>query len=106
MGEIRVTIIEELSESRYILECSTCGGSGEMSRDHDNRGPYVTCSVCGGKGKVMVKLSGSTPFVECALCDGSGEMSRDHDGRGPYVICEGCQGVGAQPMAGEMEILD
>ena len=105
MSGATITILESVSASRFILRCACCGGSGEMSRDHDGRGPHCTCSVCGGKGVVLVEIDGETPFVKCAMCSGTGEMSRDHDGREPHVICSGCKGVGAQPIAGTMRVI-
>ena len=103
----QITIIESINESKHVIKCACCSGSGKMSRDHDNRSPYVTCAVCDGKGIVVVDIvNGSSPFIVCKICKGTGEQSRDLDNKSPYIICKKCYGVGARPIVGEMRVLN
>jgi hypothetical protein len=105
MSQVFVTVVEEISSDRFIIKCACCKGSGVMSRDHDQRSPFIPCTVCNGRGLVLVTISGTLPFVQCSLCKGTGEQSRDCDGRSPYIICTRCQGVGAQPLTGTLKLI-
>ena len=42
--------ISNLGNGRFAFNCSYCGGEGSISRDRDNRAPYVTCRACKGRG--------------------------------------------------------
>lgn len=90
-----VTILEVVSDNRFILKCSLCGGSGNKPGYRS----YVACEICTGKGVVLVE--GEPPFVPCRLCSGSGNKP----GYKSYVPCDACQGVGAQPIQGRMKLL-
>lgn len=104
MGSISF-ILEDLGNNKYILECAYCKGTGQRSRDHDGRAPWVICPVCNGRGKTLIELNGSLPFGRCAYCNGTGQRSRDQDGRAPWVVCQACHGVGVLPITGEIKIL-
>ena len=73
MASMTVTIIETLSDNRFVLNCARCGCTG---RGYYSNGEHSTepCKVCGGRGALLVKLnSGSElPFVRCARCEGTG----------------------------------
>ena len=90
-----MTIIEAVSDTRFILECALCRGSGNKPGYKS----YVAFEVCTGKGVVLVQ--GDAPFVSCRLCSGSGNKP----GYKSYVPCDACQGVGAQPIQGRMKLL-
>ena len=99
----QITILETINETKHILKCACCNGTGKMSRDHDNSSPYA---VCDGKGVAVVDIiNGSSPFIKCSICKGTGEQSRDLDNSGPYIICKKCLGIGARPISGELSIV-
>ncbi len=98
--------IAELGSGRFAFNCAHCGGVGEISRDRDNRAPYVVCKVCKGRGTVLVSLAGTKPFQKCKTCKGMGTVSRDRDGRAPYKVCVRCSGIGVHPLLGEFSVVE
>jgi DnaJ-class molecular chaperone len=96
MGSVTVVVIEELGDSRYILRCARCNGTGRYIHDTS-----YECRTCGGRGVVMVEIvGGGPPFVKCARCNGTGRYIHDTS-----YECKSCHGVGAQPVCGDMKIL-
>jgi len=86
-----IMVIKELGNSRYILRCARCNGTGVYRPPHE-------CSNCNGRGVVMVEVDGGLPFVQCARCGGTGVY------RAPYE-CSTCYGTGAQPIKGSMRVV-
>ena len=95
MGQVTITIIEQVDSNRVIVKCSLCRGSGRKP----GYSSHVACEICGGKGVVLVQCT--PPLVKCALCVGSGRKP----GYSSHVPCDQCQGIGAQPLTGSMKVL-
>lgn len=98
--------IANLGNGRFAFDCVYCGGEGSISRDRDNRAPYVTCVVCKGRGTVLVSLEGTEPFQKCKGCKGAGTVSRDRDSRAPYIVCIRCSGLGVHPSLGAFSLIE
>jgi predicted nucleotide-binding protein len=98
--------IDRLGHGRFAFNCVHCDGAGSISRDRDNRAPYVTCVVCEGRGTVFVSLEGKEPFHTCEACGGKGWVSRDRDNRAPYNVCVRCSGLGIHPILGKFSLIE
>ena len=90
---MQITIIDTISESRVIIKCAYCKGSGTQP------GYSTACSVCDGRGVLMLEINGEFPLVLCMYCKGSGIKP------GYYVPCPQCNGSGAQPIVGKSRIV-
>ena len=98
MGEMRVTIIEQVSDTEVIVRCARCKGSGRVWPDSSDS---KACWVCNGKGQVLLRVE-RLPLVKCARCNGSGRVWPDSsDSR----ECPACFGAGCQPIAGSFELI-
>lgn len=77
------------------IECPECNGSGDISRDCNNCDGegQVDCDECDGKGEIR---DGDGETEECGDCDGRGKVRCDDcDGDGEYEDeCEDCDGRG------------
>jgi len=66
----------EFENENSQIECSDCGGDGNISCDECNGDGYFRCDECYGNGE-----------VECPDCDGQGSDEEDN-------TCENCGGSG------------
>jgi|GEM_PF-1823039 len=105
MASMTVTIIETLSDNRFVLYCARCGSTG---RGYYSNGQQSTepCKVCDGRGVLLVKLNSNSElsFVRCARCEGTGRgyySNAEHS----TEPCKACGGAGAQPIRGTITIL-
>lgn len=103
MKSVTITVIEEISSTRFILRCARCEGTGRGYTSFGDRSTNA-CEVCYGKGLVLVEINGSTPFVQCARCEGTGRGYTFFGDRSTKS-CESCGGVGAQPITGSFTII-
>lgn len=95
-----------LGSARFAFSCAYCEGSGEVSRDNDDRAPYIDCVVCKRRGTALIQLAGREPFAQCRMCHGRGRVARDRDGRAPWVVCTRCAGVGVQALLGTFSVIE
>ncbi len=95
MAHITITILEEISSNRFLLECRRCNGTGR----YINNSRYE-CDTCKGRGTLLVEINGNLPFVQCGRCNGKGRYINNS-----RYVCDSCQGSGAQPASGTMTIL-
>lgn len=71
--------VEKELSIRKKVTCDTCNGSGAKK----NTGP-VNCSSCGGMGEIRRQQGFFTVATTCPKCQGSGQMIQD-----PCVKCSG-----------------
>jgi DnaJ domain len=75
-----------LTETRTLVQCDSCGGSGE-----------VGCNGCYGSGIEDCRNCNGRGYLHCYSCNGSGQIesrSSDNDYRPTYRNCHGCAGQG------------
>ena len=93
-----ITIIEHVSATEVIVECSRCEGSGcKWPKSADSE----PCWICKGRGKLLLQVE-RLPLVSCERCKGSG---RKWPSSVDSEECISCGGAGCQPIAGEMKII-
>ena len=95
MAYISITILQEISSDRFLLECRRCNGSGRYIHNS-----IYECDTCKGRGTLLVEINGNLPFVPCNRCDGKGRNINN-----TIYVCDSCQGSGAQPASGSMTVL-
>ena len=66
------------------IECVYCGGTGAKSTES-----ILNCETCGGSGQVAYRQGFVTFSSQCSECDGSGKKITEH--------CEDCKGSGKRP---------
>ncbi|MCF6269499.1 MAG: hypothetical protein L3J41_07305 [Melioribacteraceae bacterium] len=104
MKTIAITIVEKINSEKFMLNCARCDRTGRGYNHHGNRSTEP-CKVCNGRGVILVEIDGEIPFVNCARCEGTGR-GYNHHGNRSKEPCWVCKGVGAQPITGDMIILD
>ena len=95
MTQVTITIIEEIGDSRYLLKCARCNGTGRYIHN-----TTYACDTCNGRGTVVVETNGMLPFVKCGRCNGEGRYIHNTS-----YACDSCHGVGAQPATGTMRLI-
>lgn len=92
---MQITIIEHITDNRFILKCAYCKGTGRKYADDT-----IACPICNGRGVILLEIDCELPLVVCAYCKGAGRKYADDT-----IRCPQCNGSGAQPLVGSARII-
>src|SRR5574341_2073319 len=105
-----ITIVHQLSETDFIIQCAFCAGRGLEPKivvgwKVDEYMPNEACSMCKGKGVLRVHVN--DVVVADACCQGTG-LERETSDEGAkhrrVTKCATCKGVGARSVSGELKV--